>query len=79
MEYNIERISGNAYHITLKPSTPFEKELLDENLDRQLIEAHYRIAIRSKFGERARPGSLTPGDKFPFEAIVEVFTESGSV
>jgi hypothetical protein len=79
MKYTVTRISGNAFRIKLKPGTPWEQQLLAENRDRSLIEAHYQTAVICKFGDHARPASLTPADDFPFEAIVEVFTESGSV
>ncbi|HVW15464.1 MAG TPA: hypothetical protein VHB54_16650 [Mucilaginibacter sp.] len=79
MEYHVDRISGNAYRIALAAVTPAEQELLDENCDRAAIERYYREAVRSKISPKAHVASLTRADNYPYEAVIEIFTESGSV
>ncbi|MBS1528012.1 MAG: hypothetical protein JST19_20365 [Bacteroidetes bacterium] len=79
MEYHVDRISGNAYHIALAAITPSEQKLLDENSDRAAIERYYHEAVRSKIGPKAHVASLTQAGRYPYEAVIEIFTESGSV
>ncbi|HVS93926.1 MAG TPA: hypothetical protein VHE59_17935 [Mucilaginibacter sp.] len=79
MEYNVDRISGNAYHIALAAVTPAERDLLDENRDHAAIEQYYQQAVRSKINPKAHVASLTPADNYPYGAVIEIFTESGSV
>ncbi|MBS1502487.1 MAG: hypothetical protein JST32_10525 [Bacteroidetes bacterium] len=79
MEYNVDRISGNAYHIALVAVTPAEQKLLDENRDHAAIERYYRQAVSSRINPKAHVASLTPADNYPYGAVIEIFTERGSV
>jgi hypothetical protein len=79
MEYHIDQISGNTYHISLLAGTPFEQKLLDENSDRRMIENYYHHAVKSKINRKAHVASLTAGNNYPYDAVIEIFTESGSI
>jgi hypothetical protein len=79
MNFQVEQISGNSYHVALLPVSPGDHALLEENSKPDLIENHYHQAIRQELGSDIRVASLTPDDDFPYSATIEVFSKSGSV
>lgn len=79
MNYHFRHISGNSYLIRLVPDTDDAIQLLRENNDKKAIENCYYAAAKQHFPAAIHVASFTPGDDFPYSAIVELYEVSGSV
>lgn len=78
MNYSVDQISGNSYRVILIPETSEERELLEKENNTD-VSKHYNYAVKQKFHNDVRITSLTPQNDFPYSAIIELFSKSGSV
>jgi len=77
MNYGVQHISGNNFIVCLKPETPAENLLLNNDPGNIRINSYYRYAIQLNLGDSLDVASLIPNPDFPYSASVEVF-EKGS-